>query len=148
MASESRAGRIRELFCGRCLMSGSQIETPAPGPESNSIPRPRPSAVCSCACFCAYVSDVCTWQCVSQSAVAFMAQSSPFYPSQGSLSLGISVAAPAIIIPCLLLIADTAGSQQEALPQLSALPPCLPLSLSLFYTHTYDNKTFSLSFIV
>lgn len=45
-------------------------------------------------------------------------------PSQEGLSLGISVTAPAIIIPFLLLIADTAGSQQDM------------LSLSLFLSHT------------
>lgn len=56
---------------------------------------------------CASVQDVC----LKEKVVLLYGTGRLFSPSQGRLSLGISVAAPAIIIPCLLLIADTAGSQ-------------------------------------
>lgn len=77
----------------------------------------------------------------------FVALSSLPTLSQGSLSVGISVAAPAIIIPCLLLIADTAGSQQDMLwPSLYAPSPTSTyLSFSPPLSHTDAITTYVLA---
>ena len=61
--------------------------------------------ICFCTCVCVLTRK--RKQC------CFMALRSLPSLSPGSLSFGISVAAAAIIIPSLLLIADTAGSQQD-----------------------------------
>lgn len=75
-----------------------------------------------------------------------MALSSLPSPSQRSLSLGISVAAPAIIIPCLLLIADTAGYQQDVPPPLfSSLSTHTAYILGLNLNTAMTKQTFDLS---
>ncbi|MEQ2308068.1 hypothetical protein AMECASPLE_024479 [Ameca splendens] len=86
---------------------------------------------------CVYTGvSMCVVKVPRKKQCCFVGLSSLPSPSQGNLSLGISIAAPAIIIPCLLLIADTAGSQQDMLSLFFSLSVFFSLyslySLSLF----------------